>query len=404
MEDRTINDENEIIRLFVDLIKERAPFFLRYGLKEYSTIVTARKRDDLHILAGYAIDPGIQYVSFHFFKDDLIHFGQLRLKDTNKFNEIISELPKLIYTRKERKFERVPANNQVFCQFNIISLQGQEKTIDTPSSAPYFLRGLFYELQKEIPDVKKIFKKISDELSNMANASNIRFYKKDEKLGEIEKLIIKNKKALFIPDTRDVQNYVIAHETPFYVSLGKFFQGKITNEKWDQVKVNKAATAIMLQDKKLKRLSYIYVPIFLFGEVTGHLYAATSYEAETIFSQRDITFMKSFADILSEGLTKSRLFKEDGKEESKNFVVEDVSRGGVMLKVFDPYMLKFIKEETKMSIKLDIMGKEVKAIGKVVRLINDKDHINLGIKFTELSPKDDAVIKKYIDHVTLSEH
>ena len=238
----------------------------------------------------------------------------------------------------------------------------------------------------------------------MANSNNIRFYKKGEKLGEIEKLLIKNKKSLFIPDSRDAQNYVIAHETHFYVSLGKFFQEKIKSEGWDQVKVNKTATAIMLQDKKLKRLSYIYAPIFLFGEVTGHLYASTSYESETIFSQRDITFIKSFADILSEALTKSRLFKEESKDESKNFAVEDLSRGGIMLKVFDPYMLKFIKEETKMSIKLDVMGKEAKAIGKVVRLIKEKDHINLGIKFTELSPKDDAIIKKHIDHVTLSEH
>ena len=147
-EDRTITDETEITKLFSELIKERTSFFLRYGLKEYSTILTARKRDSLHILAGYAIDPGIQYVSFHFFKDDLIHFGQLKLKDANKYNELLSELPKVIYTRKERRFERVPANNQVFCQFNIISLQGQGKNHRYPIQCSLFSKRAFLRTPK----------------------------------------------------------------------------------------------------------------------------------------------------------------------------------------------------------------------------------------------------------------
>jgi hypothetical protein len=160
----------------------------------------------------------------------------------------------------------------------------------------------------------------------------------------------------------------------------------------------KAVAELMANDKKIDRSSYIYSPIFLFGDIVGYIYSAISEKRDRQYTVKEVIFVKSLADVASEAITKGKLFKADAEGDNR-MTVENISQGGIMLNVKDPYLLKFLKENARLLLKIFIGKDEVRCIGVIVRTEKINDFISLGIKFTEISPKDERIIATFVESV-----
>ena len=158
----------------------------------------------------------------------------------------------------------------------------------------------------------------------------------------------------------------------------------------------------MAQDRKENKNSYIYAPIFLFGEVAGYIHVCLTSSSDKLYSLQDIILVKSLAELASEALTKSRLFTADDKDDTK-IKVENISRGGIMLKLIDPYRLKFLKEGTRLLLRLFIDKQVIKCVGKIMRTEKVSDGISIGINFSEMNPQGDKFITNFVESINVGD-
>ncbi len=400
MEQKQITTKQDILKLIRQLVHDKLPFYLRTGLKEYSVKVLRIKENELMLDCGGYIKTQQEYVNFYFLLKEYVYFGQLKLNKTTRFNEIYAQTPNVIFRRAQRKYNRVAATEYVSCKFNVISPQRQQNK--PQPNMPLFMKNIYNELNKDVPDVKKIFAAVLEEVKKISSNSEIKFYKKDEEMNIIEKTIKVYKKALFIQDTYDVRNYMVGYNSPFYMSFGALFQHKIKNQGWNQKQITDAAAKLMEKDKSLNRLSYIYVPIFKFGDIVGHIYSSYHYNSNKKFTEKNVLFLRALGDIISEALTKNTLF-QTGDEDQPKIRVDNISRGGMKISVYDAYLLKFLQIGVHLSIMATIDERSANMTGEILRTDKQELGVGLGIKFIEIKPNDEKVIKDFVEGFSKSQ-
>ena len=401
METIQITGSENILNPFREVMRSKLPFYLRLGIKEFSVKLQRIKENTLIIDGGGFCNLAADYIDFFFILEGGVFFGQFKVLSNTNGRDIIVEIPQIIYSRKERKHKRVSTKGIVYCKFSVISIAGEEKK-DEAVPAPFQFRDLYYEMQKEIPDTKKVIARILAELKKMSDYSNIKFFTAGEEHSQIEKLLIRYRQVLFISDTTDVRNYMMGASSPFFMTYSTVFQERIKNDGWNQDQIMHVAATLMAQDKKEGKTSYIYSPIYLFGDVTGYIHVSQKENGRKIFNNQDVILVKSLAELASEALTKSRLFTADDSDDTK-IKVENISRGGVMLKLIDPYRLKFLKEGTRLLKNVFIDKQVVKCVGRIIRTEKVPDGINIGITFSELNPAGDKIISTFVESVNVSE-
>lgn len=398
MNTNTVDSLEKSVRLIEAAKETGVNFYLRSGLKETKTEIVEIDKNKIIFNLNKTLNFKDKILNFYFLLDNYVYFGELLIKSSSN-TSITTQSPALIYYRKDREYKRYHVKNKVYCQFKVISLMEQSEAESIASeNLSFVLRNLFFELKKENPDIRKIVDIIKKEIRNICSTSDLKFYKKDFEFDEAEIILQNFKKTLFTENTDKIKSYINKSKSPFYITYGNSLSKESKEQGWEEGKIKAVAEKIQNEDIKKDRLSYIYIPLQAFEDIVGHIYLANDFKSKKIFEERDITYLSCLADIINLSLNKNKLFTADINDESK-LMVENISLGGMMINVRDPYLLKFLKKDTRLSIKVDLDDKKINPIGKIVRIYQYAGIINIGVKFIELAPKDEKTLKHYLENI-----
>ncbi len=394
--EQLITDAKSIHSLFQSFRANKNIIILRYELQEFNAQI--HRVNDYSITLFYRgkLPLNIENIEVSTSLRDTIYFAESKVLNIAQ-SEITLAIPPELEKGVKRKYPRVHTKDDVYLKFNVISnaddkFQGNNKGQKIP---PQFVT-ICKELLQPIPDIKRIFPLLAQELKKKAPLFEIKLYKNEETNPKRVDILKRYKETIYIANVRDSKAYFKDHHGLEAISFLSYFNDLKNSGKPDQVIKNELIQA-MKDDIASTAVSYICSPIILFSQVIGHIFLGITEGSYSVFRDQDIYFVKYACDIITEALAKAKLHQLDT---GKDFDVPtiDLSAGGVLIEMNDPFILKYLTGDMKLRIVLKVNEREVTTIGKIIRIeINEEKNTEIAVKFTELRWNDQEYIDTYVN-------
>jgi len=400
LEVNIIEHKEEINSLFSKLRLESKACILRNGPVEIKGMVSAINLQTIEIFLSSELPTFIKKVNLDFSFGIESFFCSCKVVSRNKKN-VILEKPNQIQNRSLRKHPRIwlTENDAVFARFNILT--NNTRNVTETVSAPPKLATIYFELQKNVPDVKRILGMVGEEIKKISTSNEVVLHKKNMKVGietkqliDAVKLVLKTKKSFLIEEIVDLRDMLKKSKNDEILNLFSLYLDKESSgmNSEDSKKYIVEKFQVM---KNLKISSFGIVPIMLFNNVIGHIVASTTEESMKSLKMTDLYYLKALADVISESLAKARLFKIDTGGEF-DLPVLNISLGGAYLVINSQHIVKYLHEGILINVCMKFKNYVIETQAEVRRISYNKDSVGIGIKFTKMKNEPSEILKKFI--------
>ncbi len=331
-----------------------------------------------------------EHVSINFVFSGVELFGKCPfIKQERAF--ITLEYPESLESRVKRRYPRIRVNGKVKAKLKF--LKNPVTTFKEISSKdlPVKYSKLYWEVQRENVDIKRIFLLVGSEVKKISPLSEIIIYNDKNANTRDAQILRKSGKTLFVENCREVKSYTKLIPSDKIISYSYYFNekrlsGALQDEMIEELK------AIIKEDIAGGYTSKALVPFFSGGQVIGHI-RVYSKDAENRLTYEDVSDVMVLANLLTIAIDKVGFVPkfDEGVESS----LIDISEGGILLKVMDDDKKVDISEGTHLEIKLFLNDKELSVSGDILR--KDDDEKSYAIRFEDLSPQVKREIKNFID-------
>ena len=392
MKNTLVTDPDKIKHYIVKLRLESRKILVRSDLLESSGMIIDSDENSMTILYTGKFAPQKNMINIQFNLDGDTIFGFISVYK-NFTNRLVVGIPKELEIRSIRKFPRTDVYGHVHNRFYIISDGNPDKEV-TSSSAPPQLAKIFWELEKNVPDIKKILMMIGSEVNKIGSVGEIKILKDEEKYTEEVGFVVKYKKAFWLPNTNEAKTYIKEIPDQNIINFGMYFK-EMKQLGWQDSRISEEILKRRTNYNQQNILSIIVVPIMLFENVIGQISVNTSQKSVKNLRITDVYYLKALADIVSEALTKAKLFKLDT---GVDYLIDvtNLSASGASLEVKSRYILKFLHQGLRIKAGLKFSGRIVETISEIRRIDFHEESSYVAIKFIEISTKDQDFIEDYV--------
>ncbi|MGC8767337.1 MAG: PilZ domain-containing protein [Brevinematia bacterium] len=392
MAGKVILDYGEIISVLKICKMYSIRFIVYYDNNKVSGLLHDLSEYTLTLKVDFEIPPTVKAVDVSFeFNKEPYHFKGDVIKIFGK--DVTLLVPSQLEVWVPRKYERSFCYGKVFANINIIR-DLPSSLRDRIPSLPSQLALIYKELTKDSPNTALIIKMVDDELKRNFEISEISLHKQGQSLPLAVLIIVKYKKSLLIEDTLSQESYFKRYLADEVISISNF----MTDLGWSIEKMNEEVKKFInhFSDSDIK--SVAYVPISLFENVVGHIRVATSIsKLGKVITLRDVFYIKSLADIVSESIAKYKLFSLSNQEEFP-LAVHDISVGGAKIEI-EQYLAKFLEVGNKLKVNLKFYdGKKISVKGKVIRIDVEDSKLFLAVEFVDLDKVDESILSSFVEN------
>jgi len=301
------------------------------------------------------------------------------------------DYPESLMSRSKRRYPRISFSPSVSAKLKF--KQYPEKKIGEVSSSdlPVKYSKLYWEVQRDTVDIKKVFLLVGAEIKKISPLSEIILYNKDNIRTRDAQILRKSGKVIYVDDCRTVQSYTRLIPSDKIISYS-YYLNERRMEGVEKEKIIEELREIMKQDLSQKFTSKVLVPIFSKAEVVGHIKAAHRDSGRKI-TYENIADLMSLGALLTKGVARVGFVPDLGNGVDSSLL--DISEGGILLRIADEGTGADLKEGTDIELKFAIKGEEIALKGNVIR--RDPETHSYAVQFSKLESKDRQAIKKYID-------
>lgn len=391
-----IDHWEKINQLFTRLRMESRKVILRYNELEFKGQVSSFNSNNLHLVVLGNVIPNCDHFNLQFMISGEYYFTEV---DTKKIENktIVVSMPLELEIRSIRRYPRAYVEGNVKARFKLLTNESTASTVPANSTGvPPKLAGIYFEMQKNVPDIKKVLAMVGKELNSIGPISEIKLHKENEKYDEEINLVIRYNKPFLVSNSSNPKSYVSEFPANDMINYAAFLK-ELRRSGWDN---NRLREAIIERQTKLTSLgirSIMVIPIRLFDNVIGHIQIKTTQDTAKELRVSDAYYVMALADIVSEALAKGKLFNlNTGKD--YDIPVINISAGGVYLEVNSPYINKFLHEEMKLQLDIIIIKKEIQTTAEIRRIDYIDKTVRLAIKFTRVDEETQKYIEEFVNH------
>ncbi len=301
------------------------------------------------------------------------------------------DYPESLMSRSKRRYPRISFSPSVSAKLKF--KQYPEKKIGEVSSKelPVKYSKLYWEVQRDTVDIKRIFLLVGAEIKKISSLSEIILYNKDNIRTRDAQILRKSGKVIYVDDCRTVQSYTRLIPSDKIISYS-YYLNERRLDGVEKEKIIEELKEIMKQDLSQNYTSKVLVPIFSKEEVIGHIKAVHEGPGRKV-TYENIADLMSLSALLTMGIARVGFVPDLGNGVDSSLL--DISEGGILLRIADEGAGADLKEGTDIELKFAIRNEEVALKGSVVR--RDPETHSYAVQFSKLGPKERQAIKKYID-------
>lgn len=303
-------------------------------------------------------------------------------------NVLLLMMPTRIDVWTKRKFPRKNVYGRLYLSISFIKPVEYSSAVIRPEDIPENLRDLKEEIDKDVPDLKRVVSLVIREIEKVAEGYDFVFYKRGMTLPSSALVSMYFKSPLLVENTSNLECYIANYEGFNVITYGDYMR----KMSWDENKVidqiKKLRASFLSQGVK----SFMCVPIRIMGDVIGFIFCKSS---QKFFTVKDVMYVDALGLIISEAYVKGKVNAVRNAGEIL-FPIIDIGGGGVRFEV-DSIIGKLLKPDDSVRVFFVIEGHKIQAIGRVLRIDTTKSNRKLwvAISFTFISPEDQQFILSF---------
>jgi hypothetical protein len=333
---------------------------------------------EIYCLTKIEIDKPEIEIEFNF-ESKVYHFATeiLNQKDTT----LLLMLPARINIWAQRKYPRKNVYNQAFVSISFIKPVEYSSDLPQIEGVSENLKDIKSELDKDVPDLKRIVSMILREISKMSDDYDFVFYKRGMTLPSSAIISRLFRKPLLVEDTTNLESYITTYENFNIVTYGDYMK----KANWDDSKVVDQIKKLRATFVSQNTRSFACVPVRVKNDIIGFIFCRKS---NGRFIIRDILYLDALSYIISEAYIKGKINSLKNSRELKLPII-DIGGGGLRFEI-DGIIGKLIKPDDVLRMFIEVYNKNLQTIGKVIRIDTTKSKNKLWIacQFTYISSED----------------
>ncbi len=327
------------------------------------------------------------YLNFVFSGVEL--FGKCTIVNQAE-NSLTLDYPEILESRSKRRYPRVKLGYRIAA--NLVYKQYPEKKIGEISSKdiPVKYSKLYWEVQRESVDIKKIFVLVGAEIKKISPHAEITLFNKDNLDIRDHKILRKSGKVIYVDDCKKTQSYTRIIPSDKIVSYS-YYVNDLRLEGVPKEKVIEELKDIVREKLKLGLTSLVIVPIFSKDEVIGAVKVGRKEEGARITAE-DISDIMSLSGLLKMGIEKAKFVPDVTGVVSSSLV--NLSEGGMFLAINSETDDLKIKEGTNIEVSFNLDDSEVTLKGTVLR--QGREEKGYAVEFYDSEPRDRQAVKRFV--------
>ena len=329
------------------------------------------------------------YLNFVFSGVEL--FGRCRIVH-QEATDLALEYPEILESRSKRRYPRVKLGPRIAA--NLVYKQYPEKKIGDLSSKdiPVKYSKLYWEVQRENVDIKKILVLVGAETKKISPHAEIILFNKDNIDLRDHQIMRKSGKVLYVDDCRKMQSYTRIIPSDKIVSYS-YYVNDLRIEGVSKEKIVEELKEIVREKLQTGYTSLVYVPVFSKEEVIGTVKAVRKEEGSRITAE-DISDLMSLSGLLKMGIDKAKFVPDVTGVVPSSLI--DLSEGGMYITIESETDDVKIKEGTNIEVKFALDEKQVALKGRVVR--HGSEQRSYAIEFYDSEPRSRQVVKRFVQN------
>jgi hypothetical protein len=328
------------------------------------------------------------YINFVFSGVEL--FGRCPIQGRSE-SSLTLEYPNTLESRSKRRYPRIKLGRHLSAKLTY--KQYPEKKLGEVSSKdiPVKYSKLYWEVQRESVDIKKVFVLVGAEIKKISPHAEINLFNK-EVLGTRDVQILrKSGKVLYVDDCRKIQSYTRIIPSDKIVSYS-YYVSELRIAGRSKEKVVAELKAIVREHLSKGYSSKVLVPIFSKEEVIGAVRAVKKTKDERLTFE-DVSDLMSLSALLTMGIEKANFIPDLGDAVQSSLV--NIGEGGIFLTIDNSGDETKLNEGTNIEVKFGLKEHEVTLKGKVLR--KGEQAKSYAVEFHNLEEADRKFLKKFVE-------
>jgi hypothetical protein len=332
----------------------------------------------------------LEYVFINFVFSGVELFGKCKfLEQARSF--ITLEYPESLKTRTKRRFQRVRVGEKITAELKYRETPEVKMERVTVKELPVKFSQLYWEAQRDNPDIKKIFLLGLREIKNICPNAELTLYNKANVHSRDARILRKSGKVLYVDFCSSTHSYTRLIPSDRLISYSYFLnEYKMRGASKEQIIAQ--LEEIIREDRSLRYSSKALIPLFSQDRVVGHVKVFQK-EGVGRISLEDVNNLLALTKLIGLGIQKARYIPDlDDFIDSR---LLNISEGGLLLKIEDLRKDISIPQGASVEVKFLLGGKWFSLKGNICR--KDEPRQFYAIKFVDLSSEEKKQIKGFVD-------
>ena len=329
------------------------------------------------------------FVSVHFIFSGTELFCKCKLIDQS-YNKAILGYPEVLISRSKRRHPRVRLKNITPAELTYKQLPEKRMEKVSPENVSVKYSQLYWEAQRENPDIKKTLLLTGKEIKKISPYSHIVLYNEKNITTKDAHIMRKSGKVLYVDDCSKIPSYTRFISSEFITSYSYYL-----NEKklagTPQENLLSELREIVNEDRANRCTSKVVVPLSTQEGVIGHIKVVKKEKGKKI-TYEEITDLLSLSAILTLALENAQIIPDLGDSIQSNLI--DISEGGLFLRIPDEEDELSFTEGSDIQVTFDINKKKMKLKGNILR--KDDQVRGYAVQFKTLNNDEKKALQGFV--------
>jgi len=362
---------------YIEIAKVSKTFTDTFILRLSSLVINVKEED-------------LDYIQISFIFSGVELFGKCRFIEQNA-NYLTFNYPPSLRSRKKRRYHRIKFKTIFPAKIKYKKFAGS-KTYDISSKdIPVKFSKIYWEVQRESIDIKKVFLLIGKEVKDNFQYSEIVLYNKNNIKSTDARVMRTISKTLFIDDCSKLKSYTRFLPSDKIANYSAYInQRKIGGIQKKEIK--EEMKDIIRDDLSKGNTSKAIIPILSEDGVIGHIKVYQKDSLKKIHYE-NISDLMYLSSLLTVAIKKSNFVPQIDNAIKSNLI--DLSEGGLLLKLLNGDKNMVIPEDSKIQVSFFIKGSELTLKGSVCR--KDSERGCYAIMFNDIGSREKKTLREFIE-------
>ncbi|GEM_PF-1320899 len=335
-------------------------------------------------------DENIDSVFINFVFSGVELFGSSKILNLSE-SALTLGYPEAIGSRSKRRYPRIRLDRSITAKVKLKQIPVGHKGEISSKDVPVQYSKIYWEVQRDEVEIKKIFLMVGTEIRKISPFSEIVLFNKSNIQMRDARVLRKSGKVLYVDDCKKIQSYTRFIPSDKIVSYS-FLLNELKLQGLEKQKILQELKEIVKENLARGCTAKALAPIFSKDEVIGCVKVLFKDKTKKLTFET-VSEVMSLAALLTMAIEKAK-FIPDLDDAVKSSLLE-VSEGGLYLKISDSGDSVEIKEGTNIEVRLLLDDEELTLKGNVLR--KDESTKSYAVELVGLDSDNHSVLKHFVE-------